>query len=193
MQEMSSLRSSSVCLRTRAGLPRPHLGALKLQGEKRSGQKRPVPTAPPAGAAVPHKPADEGPWAQSGLPSARHHVSEGKTLGAKCKPTTHSKAVIRFHVVVSHFQLNSTKPINMGHGKYPKVRVHPGPGRPKASRGMGGHPPGVTERAADGADTGLGDTATPGGGLPAWGAVQLLLAAYTPKAIGETCNRHTGS
>lgn len=138
MQEMSSLRSSSVCLRTRAGLPRPHLGALKLQGEKRSGQKRPVPTTPPAGAAVPHKPADAGPWAQSGLPSARHHVSEGQTLGGKCKPTTHSIAVICFHVVVSHFQLNSTKPINMGQGKYPKVRVRPGPGVPKANGGRAG-------------------------------------------------------
>ena len=33
MQDISSLRPSSVCLRTRAGLPRPHFGALKLQGE----------------------------------------------------------------------------------------------------------------------------------------------------------------
>lgn len=36
---MSSLRSSSVCLRTRAGLPRPHLGTLKLQGEKQGQAK----------------------------------------------------------------------------------------------------------------------------------------------------------
>lgn len=43
MQEISSLRSSSVCLRTRAGLPRPHLGALKLQEEKQGCVSAPSP------------------------------------------------------------------------------------------------------------------------------------------------------
>lgn len=161
MQEISSLRSSSVCLRTSAGLPRPHLGALKLQEEKQSCVRtRSFPSAPSAagagppkahGADAPNNPERAGPPRGRRGCGARHLPMSTRLWEEKIKnecdpiqklPVLHQQSVSRLWFSSTR-QVEHRRPKPLGGGG----RGRGGEGRAGGRRSASGAGPTLRRRA----------------------------------------------
>lgn len=189
MQDISSLRPSSVCLRTRAGLPRPHFGALKLQGEAdrlSAPRAHGCPAlglfrgggvgyshfflAPPRGISVSQPRTSLG---QAMRVPGPNHRTPGAPSHRRDKPGWEARM---------DAACSSASCAQLSHGAFPTVSSTERVAGSRHTRG----PPGVAERAAAGGDAGLGGAAAAWRGGPPRGTAQLLLAPRGPKAIGET-------